>query len=81
MRIDLFNSGNRPLPFTIGLKLVRKYVNAYPGPPLAISYRMDLFDRSFIGYIVRAMKGSGGWDRGHAEMFAAFVSKLNSCVF
>lgn len=66
---------------SLGLKLARRRVGAFPGPPLTISYRPSLFKKEFVGYIVRAMHGSGGWDKGHAEMFAAFVSKLNSCTF
>ena len=81
MRIDLFTSDHRPWYMDLGLKLARWRVGAVPGPPLAISYRPDLFKKDFVGYIVRSMHGSGGWDKGHAEMFAAFVSKLNSCHF
>jgi hypothetical protein len=66
---------------SLGLKFARWRVGTVPGPPLAISYRPKLFNRDFVGYIIRAMHGSGGWDKGHAEMFAAFVSKLNACRF
>ena len=81
MRIDMFKGGKRPWFMSLGLKLMRWRTGVYPGPPLTISYRPDLFTREFVGYIVRAMHGSGGWDKGHAEMFASFVSKLNACVF
>ena len=81
MRIDMFASCHRPWYFSLGLKFARWRVGAVPGPPLAITYRPGFFHKDFVGYIVRAMQGSGGWDKGHAEMFAAFVSKLNSCHF
>lgn len=81
MRVDLFSEGQRPWYFTIGLKLIKMRTGVYPGPPLTISYRPDLFHKDFVGYIMRAMHGSGGWDKGHAEMFASFVSRLNTCNF
>jgi len=81
MRIDLFRDGRRPWYMHLGLMLVKWRTGVYPGPPLTISYRPDLFTRQFAGYILRAMHGSGGWDKGHAELFGTFVSKLNSCHF
>ena len=81
MRIDMFKGGKRPWYMNLGLKLMRLRTGVFPGPPLTISYRPDLFKREFVGYIVRAMHGSGGWNKGHAEMFASFVSKLNACAF
>ena len=81
MRVNLFNSGRRPLSMRLGLRLIKWRTGVYPGPILTISYRPDLFHKDFIGYIMRGMSGSGEWDKGHAEMFASFVSKLNSCRF
>lgn len=81
MRIDLLQSRHRPWYMSLGLSFARWRVGAFPGPPLTISYRPDFFKKEFVGYIVRAMHGSGGWDKGHAEMFASYVSKLNACRF
>ena len=81
MRIDLFRGSHRPWYLNLGLKFAMWHVGAVPGPPLTISYRPELFHKDFVGYIVRAMQGSENWDKGHAEMFASFVSKLNSCHF
>lgn len=81
MRIDLYRGSHRPWYMSLGLKIARWRVGAVPGPPLTISYRPELFHKEFVGYIVRAMRGSGGWDKGHSEMFASFVSKLNQCMF
>jgi hypothetical protein len=81
MRIDLLNSSNRPWFMTLGLKLIGWRVGAFPGPPLAISYKPKLFSREFVGYIIRGNAGSGGWTKGEAELFASFVSELNSCQF
>lgn len=81
MRIDLFNGGRRPWYMRLGLNMLNLYVGTYPGPTLTITYRPDLFHKDLVGYLLRATHGSGGWDKGHAEMFSAFVSKLNSCHF
>jgi hypothetical protein len=63
------------------MALIKWYTGVSAGPPLALSYRPDLYHRDFTGYILRGMHGSGGWDKGQAELFGAFVSKLNSCRF
>jgi hypothetical protein len=81
MRVDLFGGGRRPWYMSLGLKLVRWYTGAFPGPPVTISYRPAFFHKDFIAYILRGMHGSGGWSKGDAELFAAFVSDLNSCHF
>jgi hypothetical protein len=81
MRIDMFTGGKRPWYMRLGLKLIKLRVGVYPGPPLTMSYRPDMFHKDFVGYLTRAMGGSGGWDKGHAEMFGTFVSHLNSCRF
>ena len=81
MRIDLMHSPYRPWYMRLGLALARWRVGVYPGPPMAMSYRPGLFTREMVGYITRGMHGSGGWDKGHAEMFASFVSGLNRCRF
>jgi hypothetical protein len=81
MRIDLFTGGRRPWYMGLGMTVMKWGTGIYPGPPLAVSYRPDLFHKDFIAYIMRTMHGSGGWDKGHGEMFGAFVSRLNSCSF
>lgn len=81
MRIDLFTGGRRPFYMKVGLQLIKWRTGVYPGPPLTLSYRPDFFQRDFVRYIQRGMHGSGGWDKGHAEMFASFVSDLNACKF
>ena len=81
MRIDLLHGGKRPLLMRIGLELFKLRAGVYLGPPLALTYRPDLLNKDLAHYIQRGMSGSGGWSQGEAELFAAFVSKLNSCNF
>ena len=81
MRVDLSRSKNRPWYMRLGLAIAKRRLGIYPAPPLTLSYRPAFFHRSFAGYILRANHGSGGWTKGEAEMFAAFVSDLNSCRY
>lgn len=81
MRIDLLRGGKRPFPIRVGLLLFKLRAGVIPGPPLAITYRPDLLTTDLRDYTLRGMHGSGGWSKGDAELFAAFVSKLNTCHF
>lgn len=81
MRVNLDQGGSRPWFMKLPMALVTRHVGVPPGPPIAISYRPDLFDRALVGYVFRSSSGRDGWDRGHAELFSAFVSHLNACRF
>ena len=81
MRIDLLHSEHRPWYMSLGLKIAKWRIGTFQGPPLTISYKPGLFQKDFVGYIIRAMAGSGGWSKGEAELFASFVSNLNQCHF
>ena len=81
MRINLFEGGKRPRLIRLGLEFVRWQLGVYEGPTVALTYRPDLLGNELREYILRGMHGSGGWSKGEAELFAAFVSKLNSCSF
>ncbi len=81
MRIDLTTGGQRPLFARLTLGFAHWYVGVDSGPPTALSFRPDLFGPPIRQYIMRAARASPSWDKGHVEMFSAFVSKLNSCSF
>ncbi len=81
MRVDLFKGGRRPWYFRLGLRAAKARIGVVPGPPLAITYRPDLWARELVGYIFRGSAGAGGWGKGNAELFSAFVSHLNACRF
>ncbi|RMG91800.1 MAG: hypothetical protein D6706_17835 [Chloroflexi bacterium] len=81
MRINLIQSKRRSPGARVALALFKMRTGAYPGPVLALTYRPDLLNRDFRKYIARGMSGAGCWSRGEAELFAAFVSRLNSCHF
>jgi hypothetical protein len=73
--------GTRPWVMTQALKASRAALGVIPGPPVVLSWRRELLHPRFMDYILRGMHGSGGWSKGEAELFAAFVSDLDSCHF
>ena len=46
-----------------------------------LNYRPDLFGRPFSDALDVAMRGPSDWSPGERELFAAFVSSLNQCLF
>jgi hypothetical protein len=46
-----------------------------------LSYREELFGRPFSEALQDVMRGPSDWSVAERELFAAFVSSLNQCVF
>jgi hypothetical protein len=46
-----------------------------------ILYRPSFFGKAFNEWIQAAMRGPSGWSVWERELFAAFTSRLNSCLF
>ncbi len=46
-----------------------------------INYRPEIFGRPFSAALDVAMRGPSDWTPGERELFAAFVSSLNQCLF
>jgi hypothetical protein len=44
-------------------------------------YRPELFGFPFSEELDRAMRGPSDWSAGERELFAAFTSRLNQCLF
>jgi hypothetical protein len=44
-------------------------------------YRPDLFGRPFSDGLQVALRGESDWSAGERELFAAFTSLLNQCLF
>ena len=79
MRLPILEEGLRPLQ-KAQLRLVTA-LGLDPGPIVTVSYRRELFGRPFVACMSEGMRGSRHWSRGELELFAAFVSKLNSCAY
>ena len=46
-----------------------------------ILYRPEFFGQSYYVWTQAIMRGPSAWSVGEREIFAAFVSRLNQCVF
>ena len=46
-----------------------------------LSYRHELFGTPFSICLEDVMRGSSEWSVGERELFAAFVSRKNQCLF
>ena len=46
-----------------------------------LRYRPELFGRPYSDALDLAMRGPSDWSPGERELFAAFTSALNQCLF
>lgn len=64
------------------INFVSKFIFGYTaGPLLASIYRRDFFGTAFANLSQSSLKETTYWESGEAEMFGAFVSKLNACAY
>ena len=52
-----------------------------PGVVRTLLYRKEYFGRPFSELTQQVMRGPSAWSVGEREIFAAFVSRRNQCVF
>ena len=52
-----------------------------PGVVRTLRYRKDYFGGPWTSLTQQVMRGPSEWSVGEREIFAAFVSQLNKCVF
>jgi hypothetical protein len=80
MRLHKVHTGHR-LRDKAMLRLMRVVIGHAPGVVRTLLYRKEFFGRSFSLLTQQVMRGDSSWTVGEREMFAAFVSRLNQCVF
>lgn len=81
MRLQVLDTGHRPLN-RLFLALVRRSIGGELPDPLALSHhRPEFFGAPFGDLVQGALRGPSPWTVGERELFAALVSKLNSCPF
>jgi len=81
MRLTILEKGLRPvqkLVLTIFKTLTGGLV---PGPLLVLSYRRELCGKYLTVCFQEGMRKATEWSVQEVELFAAFVSKLNSCHY
>ena len=80
MRLKKVHQGHR-LPDKLMLTMMNLIVGHAPGVVRTLRYRKEFFGHPFSELTEQVMRGPSDWTVGEREMFAAFVSRLNQCVF
>ena len=80
MRLKKVHGGHRFRDKAM-LGLMRVVMGHAPGVVRTILYRKEFFGRPFSELTQQVMRGASPWTVGERETFAAFVSRLNQCVF
>jgi len=81
MRLSVVDRAHAPGELAL-LEIIRKRSGQEPlGVIKTLLYRPDLFGRPFSDALDQAMRGPSEWSPGERELFAAFTSLLNQCLF
>lgn len=81
MRVRAVEHHHR-LPAKIKLALIRVLSGRrVPDVVKTLLYRPDFFGRAQCEWTQAVMRGPSDWSVGERELFAAFTSRLNQCVF
>ena len=81
MRLTILEKGLRPMQKLILAIFKTLTSGLVPGPLLALSYRRELCGKYLAECFQEGMRGATEWSVSEVELFAAFVSKLNSCQY
>lgn len=63
------------------LRLLKGLFGAPPGPVIVASYNKPFFGNAWAPCMKEGMRRATEWSVGEVELFAAFVSRLNSCGY
>ena len=80
MRLAKVHRGH-PFSDKIKLAAMRLMAGHAPGVVRTLLYRKGFFGGRFSELTQQVMRGPSAWSVGEREVFAAFVSRLNQCVF
>ena len=80
MRLSVLEQGLRPLQ-KLQIAAMRTVMGRTPAPVVMMSYRRELFGKHLGEAFQVSMRGSKEWTLAELEVFAAFVSKLNQCLY
>ena len=80
MRLQRVHRGHT-LADKLKLAVMRLMAGHAPGVVRTLLYRKDFFGERFSELTQQVMRGPSAWSVGEREMFAAFVSRRNQCVF
>ncbi len=80
MRLHKVHTGHR-LRDKVMLGIMRLVMGHAPGVVRTLMYRKEFFGRPWTDLTQQVMRGPSPWSVGEREIFAAYVSRLNQCVF
>ena len=81
MRVPAVEHRHR-LPEKLKLLMIRVLGRRRPPDVVkTLMYRPELWGRPMCAWTQAVMRGPSEWSVGERELFAAFTSRLNQCVF
>jgi hypothetical protein len=80
MRLQKVHTGHR-LRDKVMLGMMRLIMGHAPGVVRTLMYRKEFFGQPWTDLTQQVMRGPSPWSVGERETFAAYVSRLNQCVF
>ena len=81
MRLRAVEHGHR-LPEKLKLILIRLVgMRRVPDIVKTLMYRPDFWGQPMCAWTEAVMRGPSVWSVGERELFAAFTSRLNQCLF
>jgi hypothetical protein len=81
MRLDVVDSGHAPAEAAMLAEIRQRSGQEPLGVVKTLLYRPELFGTPFSEVLHEAMRGPSEWSPGERELFAAFTSQLNQCLF
>jgi hypothetical protein len=81
VRLAVVDSGHAPGEAAMLDEIRARSGNEPLGVVKTLLYRPELFGFPFSEALDHVMRGPSDWSAGERELFAAFTSRLNQCLF
>jgi hypothetical protein len=81
VRLAVIDHGHAPAEAEMLAEIRARTGNEPLGVVKTLLYRPQLFGFPFSEALDRVMRGPSEWSAGERELFAAFTSRLNQCLF
>lgn len=80
MRLGILERGHRWTQ-KLFFRIVCLQMGHVPPPMRVLTYRRAFFGAHFLDCLTEGLRETREWTKSEAELFAAFVSKLNACEY